>query len=304
MATMRDSRDSPVATRARSSTARDQLWRSRWAAVGAAVAVTLGAGGLVGFVDAAASTPSDIVSITPVRVLDTRDPNNVGLAGPFASATGQDLTLTGVIPTSGGAQQVVPTGATSVVLNVTVVNPLAAGFISVRPADAPGAPTTSNLNFAAGAIAPNAVIVQIPTAGADAGKIEITYDAFGVAGPTTDVLVDVMGYTLPAAAAAPRALFAVVEQDGTLVRSTPGVVTTSQLLAGVPAGRYAVTFDRDISACAYQATVGRPGVNVGPPIGFAMVANWTDSPSNSVIVFAKDQDGAAQQRGFHLTVIC
>lgn len=268
------------------------------------MAVTLGAGGFVGFVNAAASPPSDIVSITPERVLDTRNPTNLGLAGPFTSAVGQDLLLTGVIPTANGAQQVVPVGATSVLLNVTAVIPQGGGFISVRPADAPGPATTSNLNFEAGDITPNSVIVQIPTAGPDAGKIEITYDAFGVAGPTTEVLVDVMGYTLPAPAATPRALFAVVEQDGALVRGTPGVVTTSQALAGVPAGRYAVTFDRDISACAYQATVGRPGVNVGPPIGFAVVANWTNSPTNSVIVFVKDQDGAGAARGFHLTVTC
>ena len=35
----------------------------------------------------------------------------------------------------------------------------------------------------------------MPTAGANAGKIDITFDAYGVAGPTTDVLIDVVGYT-------------------------------------------------------------------------------------------------------------
>ncbi len=60
------------------------------------------------------------------------------------------------------------------------------------------APTTSSLNFEAGAINPNSVQVELPTSGADAGKIEISYDAFGQNGPTTDVLVDVVGYTLAA----------------------------------------------------------------------------------------------------------
>jgi len=156
---------------------RGRLWRSRWAAIGATVAVSLGAGGFVGLVDAASSAPSDIVSITPVRVLDTRDPNNVGLAGPFVSATGQDLTVTGNIPTANGPQQVVPPGATSVLPNVTVVNATTDGFITVRPADAPGAPSTSILDFKAGAITPSA-----------------------------DVLVDVMGYTVAAPVAAPRTL--------------------------------------------------------------------------------------------------
>jgi hypothetical protein len=265
--------------------------------------VSLGAGGLVGLVNAASSSPSDVVSITPVRVLDTRDPNNVGLAGPFTSPVAQDLTLTGVIPTANGAQSVVPVGATSVVLNVTAVNATANGFISVRPADAPGAPTTSNLNFVVGDVTPNAVIVQVPTAGPDAGKIELTYDAYGTAGRTTDILVDVMGYTL-ADDSGPRQMYAVVDLDGTLVRSTPSMVTSSQQLAG-PAGHYVVTFDRDISACAYQATAGRPGVNVGPsPVTFAMVANWIGSPTDSVIVFVKNQDGVSANQSFHLTVTC
>ena len=70
----------------------------------------------------------------------------------------------------------------------------------MRPANAPGAPTTSSLNFLAGEVVPNAVSVELPTAGPDAGRIEIAYDAYGVPGPTTDVLIDVVGYTVAAAA--------------------------------------------------------------------------------------------------------
>lgn len=160
------------------------LWRSRWAAFGAAVAVTLGGGGLF-VANAAPSAPSSVVTIDPVRILDTRDPLNIGLPGPFVSAVSQKLQVTG------GA---VPAGATGVLLNATVVGPTAAGFLSVRPGDAVGAPSTSSLNFVAGDIVPNAVQVGLPTAGANAGQIDITYDAFGVAGPTTEVLIDVVGY--------------------------------------------------------------------------------------------------------------
>jgi hypothetical protein len=137
---------------------------------------------------------STVVPVTPVRVLDTRDPTNVGLPGPFVSAVSQDLTITGTIPTTTGDQAVVPVGATGVALNVTVVNSTANGFLSIRPADARGAPTTSSLNFLAGQIVANAVEVNLPTAGADAGKMEITFDAYGIAGPTTDVIIDVVGY--------------------------------------------------------------------------------------------------------------
>jgi hypothetical protein len=180
------------------STEARRLMRSRWAAIGAAVAVAIGAGGAVRLAGAVSgsSAPSSFVSITPVRILDTRDPTNLGLAGPFVSATGQNLQVTGTVPTVAGNATVVPPGATGVMFNVTVVLPTADGFLSVRPAGTPGAPTTSSLNFVAGQIVPNAVFVALPTAGADAGKIEITYDAFGTSGPTTDVLVDVVGYAV------------------------------------------------------------------------------------------------------------
>jgi hypothetical protein len=144
--------------------------------------------------------------------LDTRDPTNLGLVGPFVSPTGQDLQVTGSIPTSAGPQIVVPTGATGVVMNVTVVSPTGAGFLSIRPADAAGAPQTSSLNFAAGDIIPNSVTVKLPTAGADAGKIEITYDAFGIAGPRADVLIDVVGYTTSAGLADLTARLIAAEQ--------------------------------------------------------------------------------------------
>jgi hypothetical protein len=174
---------------------RTSLWRSRWAAIGAAVAVSLGAGGM--FVTHAAPGPAEstIVSVTPERILDTRDPVNLGLVGPFVSAVGQKLQVTGSIPTATGTKVVVPTGATGVLLNVTSVGSTANGFISVRPGDATGVPSTSSLNVNAGDIVPNSVQVGMPTAGANAGKIDITWDAFGVAGPRTDILIDVVGYT-------------------------------------------------------------------------------------------------------------
>ena len=127
----------------------------------------------------------------------------------------QDLEVTGTIPTGTGTAVVVPAGATGVLLNVTPVGPEAGGFISIRPADATGKPTTSNLNFDTGQINPNSVQVEVPTTGADAGKIEITYDAFDRTGPATDVLVDVVGYTVAAGGGPDPAIGASV--DGQII---------------------------------------------------------------------------------------
>lgn len=170
-----------------------RTWRSRWAAVGAAAAVTLGMGGLVA-VQAAPSAPSSFVSVDPARVLDTR--TDVGLPGPFASGVAQKLKVTGTVriqpPNNAPAtsQQVVPPGATAVTLNVTVVRPASRGYLSIRPGDASGVPATSNINFGPGGpnIA-NAVTVALPTSGPTAGFIDIY-----VNGSAGEVLIDVAGY--------------------------------------------------------------------------------------------------------------
>jgi len=187
--------DVPAPTTDRPSRSPRRGWRSRWAAIGAAVAVTLGAGS-VALVNATGSPASTFVAVTPERVLDTRV--GIGLEGPLTSPTGRNLRVTGNVATPTGSTTVVPDGATAVAMNVTVIGPTADGFVSVRPAGTPGAPTTSNLNFTAGAIVPNAVTVALPTSGTDAGTIELTYDAFGGVGPTTELLIDVTGYFVAA----------------------------------------------------------------------------------------------------------
>src|SRR6478735_4357475 len=95
--------------------------RSRWAAIGAAVAVTLGGGGVFMASAAGPSAPSSVVTIDPVRVLDTRDPVNVGLPGPFVSPVSQKLKVAGSVATTSGTTTAVPVGATGVLLNVTAV---------------------------------------------------------------------------------------------------------------------------------------------------------------------------------------
>lgn len=177
---------------------RSRAWRSRWAAIGAAVAVTSGAGGLVAVI-AAPSAASSVITLDPTRILDTR--TDVGLAGPFVSGVSQKLQVTGTVPTRppGGAApvnvEVVPSTAPAVVLNATVVRPATKRFLSIRPGDASGDPATSNFNWAAGGpnIA-NSVTVQLPAS----GQIDIF-----VNGTVGEVLIDVAGYMIPATGGAP-----------------------------------------------------------------------------------------------------
>ena len=188
--------------------------RIRWAAIGAAIAVSLG-GGVTLFAQAGAvpASSSTFVAVSPVRVLDTRDAV-VLWAGPFVTGVPHDVKVTGSIPTSAGAQLVMPVGATGVVLNVTVVNSTADGYVSVRPADAVGAPQTSNINFEARKTVANSITVNLPTSGADAGTFEVWFDSMGVAGATADILVDITGYYSASALDLKSDAIAIIGSDG------------------------------------------------------------------------------------------
>lgn len=276
---------------------RNGFLRTRWAAIGAAVAVSLGTGG-IGLVHATVDSGDRpvLVDIAPCRLTDMRAATQVGpRSTPLGAGEQYDVAAHGA---NGNCN--IPSEAIALSLNVTALNATADTFVTVFPKDEPQ-PLTSNLNLVPGqAPTPNAV-----TTGLDNAGMFSLFNAFG----TTDVIVDVNGYYEDhnhddRYVQQNEMLWAVVDGNGTLERSSDGV-DSAQLLAFLPNGDYAVVFDRDISNCAYQATVGRPGVNVGPLPGFAQVANWTDDPEHGVIVFTKDHNGSGvENRGFHLLVTC
>lgn len=96
-----------------------------------------------------------------------------------------------------------------------------------------------------------------------------------------------------------RPLFAVVNADGTLARGA-GVVSAAGIL-GSP-GRYEVIFDRDVTACAYLATIGTAGTGTAATgtISTALLTGTT----NGVFVRTIDDAGAFAERPFHLLVMC
>ena len=277
--------------------------------------------------NAASSSPSSVVTIDPVRILDTR--TDVGLVGPFVSGESLKLQVTGAVPTSTGTQTPVPAAATGVLLNVTVVQPSEAGFLSVRPGDATGVPSTSSLNFEAGDIVPNSVQVGLPTAGANAGKIDIRYDAYGRVGPTTEVLIDVVGYTTVIAAGYTKAeidaklaavytrtevdtllagkldnakvLWAIVNSDGTLDRGKGATAGGTGRPFGLP-GTYEVAFERDITACA---AIANPADETSPNVvGREVIATGRIGDSTSVLVQVRDSAGLSIDSPFTVVVIC
>ncbi len=165
------------------------MMRTRWAAFGAAVAVTLGAGGL-GLVSAVGSDGhAVVVTIEPARILDTRD--GLGLSGRVANGVPVELQVTGEVPTSSGAATVVPVDAVAALVNVTVVLPDSGGYLSLRPGGATGTPVTSTVNFSAGSVEPNAATVDL----GPGGTIQV-FVGTAMPGGSADVLIDVVGYTI------------------------------------------------------------------------------------------------------------
>ncbi len=166
------------------------LWRSRYAAFGAAVAVTI-SGGAIAVTMAAGSdpAPSSFVPISPCRIMDTRSTSPIGpRTTPLIG--GQTYTIQ-VLGSNGNC--VLPAGATAVNANVTAVNPTSTGFLTIWPSTSTQ-PLASSLNWVAGqAPTPNSVNVAIGSTG------QVSFFANG---GTVDLIADVTGYFVPGGAGA------------------------------------------------------------------------------------------------------
>jgi hypothetical protein len=158
--------------------------RTRWAAIGAAVAVSLGAGGL-GLVHATASSGERavFVPITPCRLFDTRPgSDNVGPKN-FPMLAGETYTF--AAHGDNGNCVGIPSDAVSLALNVTAVNATELTFLTIWAADLVR-PQASSLNPAPGQPpTPNAVTADLSPDG--------RFSVYNLTG-SVDVLADVVGY--------------------------------------------------------------------------------------------------------------
>jgi hypothetical protein len=160
--------------------------RTRWAAIGAAIAVSIG-GGTMAISQAAISSGDRGVytPIAPCRVFDTRSgPENVG---PRSIPIGAGETLTQQITgTNGNCTTPIPADATAVAMNVTAVGGTASSYLTIWPSDIAPRPLASSLNWVPGSPpTPNKVDTKLSAA----GQISL----FNNVG-TVDILADIVGY--------------------------------------------------------------------------------------------------------------
>jgi hypothetical protein len=97
--------------------------------------------------------------------------------------------------------------------------------------------------------------------------------------------------------------WAVVKADGALVRSQSSAGSVS--VEKVATGQYEVTFAKDVSACAHEATIGDTA-NAVPVQGKISVSGDTDSDNpGDVFVQTFEPNGTvAMDSAFHLYVSC
>ena len=178
--------------------------RARWAAFGAAVAVSIGAGGLITLASATGGTASSFTPITPCRLLDTRaDGPAVGETPPRTTPLGAGETLTVTARGNFGNCLALSPTATGAVLNVTTVNATAGSYLTVWPADK-AQPLASNLNWGPGqGPTPNQVTTGLDAAGRlslfnSAGSVDVIVDVVGLYEPAGAGGVGVAGPTGPA----------------------------------------------------------------------------------------------------------
>lgn len=157
--------------------------RSRWAAIGAAVAVSLGAGG-IGLTSAISTNGGNsFVPIAPCRLFDTRPGAPVG---PRTAPLGPGETYTQQVTGTNGQCVGISADATAVALNVTAVQGTAVSYLTIFPADLGSPPNASNLNWLAGE--PPA-FNKVDTKLSPTGAIKL-FNASG----TIHVLADIVGY--------------------------------------------------------------------------------------------------------------
>jgi len=183
----------------------------------------------------AAATPG-FNPLVPARLLDTR----VGAAttdGQFAGtgAFGPKGSLNLTVLGRGG---VPASGVTTVILNVTVTGPTAAGFVTAWPAGF-ARPTASNLNFT-----PTQTVANLVTAEVGAGGQVTLYNSAGY----TQIIADVVGYFSGVA---------------TLTSQTPARILDSRPGATTIDGNFAGTGALGAGGSLDLTVAGRGGVPSG-----------------------------------------
>lgn len=144
------------------------------------------------------SAASDLVytPVTPCRILDTRVAGGT-IAGTFTRDFNAVVGSGGNFSSQGGSATdcgAVAAGQAAVVINLTAVTPTGAGFATAYPFGA-SRPLASSVNYSAGAVVNNTVVVALPS---PLTTKDFTLYTFA----NSDFVADIVGYYAPPVATA------------------------------------------------------------------------------------------------------
>jgi len=183
---------------------------------------------------------STFVAVSPCRLADTREPGGYTVIDPSTIE----------VQVSGRCG--LPASLTAASFVVTAVDPVAAGYLTVYPANLALVPSTSNLNTHQGQARANGAIVQVSPAGA----VRIFAQAGG------DVLLDTAGGFVSATAATAGRMVPITplrlydsREMGATTRVPAGDVVTVPLPAGVPSDATALAVNLTVVDAARRGFV-------------------------------------------------
>lgn len=220
------------------------------------------------------STTGDLVftAVTPCRIVDTRV-----AGGPIAANSSRDFLgvatnfAQGFVSQGGSATNcnVDAVGASAIALNVTAVTPGGAGFATVHKFGE-SRPLAASLNYTAGAIVNNSVVVGIPNPLSTRDFIIYTF-------AQANYVVDIVGYFSP-----PQATNLQCTQTSLNSFNIPANTTTFYNNAACPAG-----YSNVVPYC-YTDAAGvyskGSGVN-GNTVGQTTFCAWQNTSASTQQVF-------------------
>ncbi len=216
------------------------------------------------------------VPVAPCRVIDTR--NGSGSGGtPLGSNTSRSYYVAGTngFTAQGGKPGGcgVPEAAQAVAATVLAYDPSAAGRLRTWPTGTtePGVVT---LYYGSSSATTGTTINLATGAGRDA--------SFRNNNATTDLIVDVTGYYVPA-------MYAYVSSSGSVIDHSGRLVSSSRTTTGL----YTLVWDRDISSCAGTASSDVTGY---------IVSVYTTGSTSYVYVY--NNAGAATDYWFNVVITC
>jgi len=200
------------------------------------------------------------VGATPTRLVDTRDGTG-GVLGQVEESSPLTIQVTDLaVLDAAGVSTTIPSMISAIALNVTVVQPSAAGFVTLWPCDV-ARPQSSNVNYTESQIVANGVIAPVSNAG--------TVCLYSLV--STDIVVDLAGWFPGQSFTGTTPTRLVDTRDGTGGRT--GVITSVDELS-VPIHNITLTVAGASQQVPVTATAAALNVTIVNPEIDGFVTVW------------------------------